>query len=164
MAIRFISDKAFLAGTVLFATMVFCACGPEVVYSENQKLPGYWSYADSIAFEYEIVDTSISYDLELEVAHTDAFATQNLYTRFVTVYPNGLRQSEQVSIELADKFGDWLGSCKGADCVLNLPIQQGARFPDPGKYGLVLHQYGRRDSLEAISGLGLKVVKARSSN
>lgn len=146
-----------------FATLLFIslsACGPEVIFEQREDLPGIWSYQDSVAFRYTIVDTNSGYDLELLVNHTDAFATQNLYARFVTVYPNGLRQSEEVSLELADKFGQWLGDCKGADCSLKLQIQQRAKFPEPGEYGLILHQFGRRDSLEALTGIGLRVLKA----
>ena len=140
-----------------FGLLMFAACGPRVVYEQQVSLPGYWSYADSAVFEYTIADTSLAYNLKLSLQHTDAFATQNLYARFVTHYPNGTVQSEPVSLELADRFGQWLGECSGADCTLDLTLQEAARYPEPGTYGLTLHQYGRSDSLSGVTGIALSV-------
>ena len=135
------------------------ACGPAVVYEESVALPGAWSYADSASFAYEIADASRAYDLELTIRHTDVFPTQNLYARFVTVYPDGRRESQPVSLELADKRGAWLGDCRGGDCARELLIQEAARFPVAGTYGLTLHQFGRRDTLPGVTGLRLRVAE-----
>ena len=147
---------AFL-GLCMLALVGLSACGPELVYEKDHPLPGIWTYADSIEFSYEIQDIEKAYDLYLEVAHTDVFPTQNLYTRFVTSYPNGLRQTDEVSLELADKFGQWLGNCSGETCQLRIPLQQDTKYPEAGDYGLTIHQYGRQDSLQALMGLSLKI-------
>jgi len=150
----------WLLGGCMLLALVFASCGPTLVHEQHFELDGQWSYVDSVQFRYEITDTEKAYDLVLQVLHTDVYPTQNLYTRFVTVYPNGLRQSEPVSIELADKFGQWLGDCAGERCELNIPLQQGAKYPENGTYGLTIHQYGRQDSLQAISGIGLSIYEA----
>ena len=137
--------------------ILLSACGPEVVYEHDVPLPGAWAYADSVSFDYDIADTSRAYDLRLSLKHTDAFATQNLYTRFVTVYPDGRRQSEPLSLELADAYGRWLGDCRGADCTLEIPLQDSTRFPVPGRYGLVVHQYMRTEAVDGVRGLGLRI-------
>ena len=153
------SSVGAAAGAV--ALLLLSACGPTIVYEESVPVSGEaWTYADSLAFAYEIVDTAKAYDLELTVEHTDAFATQNLYARFVTAYPSGLRESEPVSLELADRFGRWLGDCSGAECSLTLRLQEGARFPEPGRYGLTLHQYGRTESLGGVLGASLRIAEA----
>ena len=144
----------------VMALLLLSACGPAVVYDEEVALPGQWTYADSAVFAYEIADTSLRYDLQLSLKHTDAFPTQNLYARFVTAYPNGLRESQPVSLELADKYGRWLGDCGGERCTLTVPIQRGAQYPEPGRYGLILHQYGRTEALNGVEGVGLSVTVA----
>ena len=144
---------------VLLFALVVAACGPGVVYEREVGFgPAGWTYADSVAFRYEIADTTRGYDLELTLKHTDAYPAQNLYARFVTVYPNGARASEPVSLELADRFGAWLGDCAGADCTLRLPLQDGARFPEPGTYGLTLHQFGRAEAEPEVRAVGLRVL------
>lgn len=148
-----------------FALFGLCAtvlvgCGPEVVYEARHELPGSWTYADSADFRYEIGDTSRGYDLALTLEHTDAFATQNLYARFVTTYPSGGREVQDVSLELADRFGNWLGECRGEACVLTIPLQRGARYPAPGNYGLTLLQHGRTEQLPGLEAVGLAVTVA----
>ncbi len=147
-------------GFCIVALVGLSSCGPELIYEQEHPMPGQWTYADSVVFVYDIVDTDKAYDLYLEVAHTDVFATQNLYTRFVTTYPNGLRESEEVSLELSDKFGQWLGDCSGEICVLTIPLQQGAKYPEAGQYGLTIHQFSRQDSLRALNGMDLSIYVA----
>ena len=144
-------------GVSPLALLALTACGPELVYEGHEELAEPWTYADSVAFEYEIADTSRAYDLRLTLDHTDAYATQNLYARFVTVYPDGRRQSEPVSLELADQFGRWLGGCRGEACALEVPLQDSARFPEPGRYGLIVHQYMRTERLTGVEGVGLRI-------
>ena len=111
-------SRALRFGVSPLPLLFLTACGPDVVYERDVALPGAWAYADSVTFAYDIPDTARAYDLQLSLKHTDAFATQNLYARFVTVYPDGRRQSEPVSLELADQTGRWLGDCSGEACRL----------------------------------------------
>ena len=141
-------------------SLLLVACGPEVIYEEDVSLSGTWTYADSVSFAYDIADTSRAYDLQLSLKHGDAFGTQNLYTRFVTVYPDGRRQSETVSLELADARGRWQGDCSGEECELVIPLQDAARFPAVGRYGLVVHQYMREEAVSGVDGVGLRVAVA----
>ncbi len=136
------------------------SCGPELVYESRTELPSQWTYADSVSFDYEIVDTSRAYDLALSFDHSTAFATENLYAQFITRYPDGSRQAEALSLVLADRFGSWLGDCAGESCTLLIPLQDSARFPTPGRYGLTVKQYMRRDSLLGPQALGLRVSVA----
>ncbi len=141
-------------------SLAFAACGPEVVYEQHHDLPGEWSYADSVTFAYEIADTSRAYDLVLEIDHEDVFATQNLYAQFTTIYPDGSRQTEPLSLELADGSGRWLGDCSGEDCALSLPLQVSTRYPAVGTYAMVLRQFMRQDPIPGIEGFGLRIAVA----
>lgn len=149
------------AAAVVGCAAAVSACGPEVVYEARHELPGAWTYADSADFRYAIADTSRAYDLELTLEHTDAFATQNLYARFVTTYPTGGREVQDVSLELADRFGSWLGECRGEACTLTIPLQDGARYPAAGEYGLTLLQHGRTERLAGVEAVGLRVSVAQ---
>ncbi len=157
---RFGESLTWLTTSFLVA-LLLTACGPELIFEEAYELPaGTWTYADSVVFAYEIVDTSRSYDLVLDIHHRDVFATQNLYGQFTTVYPNGTRQTEPLSLELADNSGQWLGECAGEDCTLTLPLQVSTRYPAAGRYEMVVRQFMRRDSVEGVSGFGLRIVVA----
>ncbi len=148
----------------LLALTAFTACGPEVVYEQHRDLPGQWAYADSVVFAYDIADTSRAYDLTLEVDHRDVFATQNLYAEFTTVYPDGRRQTEPLSLELADGSGRWLGDCRGEECTLRLPLQASTHYPAAGAYAMILRQFMRRDSVPGLEGFGLRISVAQAPN
>lgn len=136
------------------------SCGPALVYEGREEVPGVWTYADTVAFDYDIADTARAYDLRLGVEHGSDFATENLYAEFVTRYPGGGLQEEPVSLALADAYGDWLGECSGERCQLWIPLQDSAKFPVPGRYGLTLRQYMRRDSVPGVFGMSLRVTVA----
>lgn len=136
------------------------SCGPEIIFNEQYDLPDQWSYADTVAFTYHIVDTSRAYNLTLTIRHKTDFATENLYAEFVTRYPNGTADAQAVSVEVSDRFGNWLGDCSGQECELTIPLQDSARFPEPGRYGLTLRQFMRQDSVAGVQRIGLRVAVA----
>jgi|APTNR8051073442_1049403.scaffolds.fasta_scaffold00482_14 gliding motility-associated lipoprotein GldH len=134
------------------------ACGPGYTYKKTYELDPEqgWTYADTLAYDFEVPDSQRIYNLYLRLNHSTAFPYQNLYVRLHTTFPNGQRISEQVSLELGDKAGQWLGDCNSRRCELLIPIQQGAYFNQTGAYRLVVEQYMRADSLpglEAVSFL-----------
>ena len=140
----------------LATLFLLCSCGPDYSFEEYRDFAEAdgWTYADSVAFEFAISDTNQIYDLHFFVDHATDFGHQNLYVRFHTLFPDGQRLSETVSLELADKFGTWQGDCSGATCRVDIPIQQDAYFNQPGTYTLKVEQYSREASLPKIGGVG----------
>lgn len=132
------------------------ACGPDYAYESSRDFPEGtgWTYADSVAFEFTVGDTNQIYDLHLFVEHAPDFGNQNLYVRFHTLFPDGRRLTETVSLELADKLGAWQGDCSGETCRIDIPIQQGAYFNQSGDYTLRVEQYSRQEQLPEITGIG----------
>lgn len=130
-----------------------------MVYERSTAFaPEGWSYADSVRFEYNIVDTTRAYELVLDVHHSADFPYQNFYVLLHTGLPSGKRVSEQLSLQLAGDFGAWLGDCSGNDCTLSIPLLGNARFGDPGTYTLTVEQHSRDEPLQGVNGLGLRVV------
>ena len=144
---------------LLSMLLFFTACGPEVIYEEEVDFPeNGWSYSDSTTFSYILDDVSQAYDLILDVEHGVDFAYQNFYVNLHTTFPNGKRQSEQLSLQLAGNFGIWLGDCSGDLCTLSIPFLQNIRYTLPGEYSLTVEQNSRDEPLAEIQGIGLRVV------
>ncbi len=136
----------------------FSSCGPNLIFDVKKDISeSGWAYADPFSFSFTIEDTAKIYNLWLEVGHTQSYANQNLYTRIQTVFPDGNELSEVVSLELADKSGQWLGRCSGQDCALKVPLQMGTYFNQVGQYTLEMEQYMRRDSLKEVRNLRFMV-------
>ncbi|RME98138.1 MAG: hypothetical protein D6772_09450 [Bacteroidetes bacterium] len=131
------------------------ACGPKIVYDETISFADTgWSYTDSLVATFDIVDTNKIYNLHLLLTHSPDFAYQNFYVQVHTVFPSGQRISQQLSLELARSSGAWYGACSSEVCELDIPIQEGAYFNQPGTYRVVVEQFSRDNPLEGVYALG----------
>ena len=138
------------------------ACGPTVIYQEQRDIdPAGWTYADTLHYPFDIVDTSRVYNLFLTLDHRRDFATQNLYVRVHTGFPNGKRLSQRLSLEISDKIGRGLGDCQQTHCRLDIPIQANAYFDQVGAHYFTLEQFMRTDSLAGIQSVSFRVELAQ---
>jgi len=145
---------------ILFPVILLLAasCGKPVLIDREQTVaaPG-WTVADSLEWRFTVSDTSTVYDLCLAVTHANGYPFQNCYVHFHTVFPDGQRLDQVVSLELQNPTGQWLGDCSGESCTLRIPIQQGAYFNRPGEHILRLEQYMRQDTLTGVEAFRLRV-------
>ena len=145
-------------GLLCIFGLLLSACGPEIIFEEKQEIsPAGWTYADTLDYQFEISDTQQLYNIFLQLEHTTAFATQNLYVKIYTGFPDGKRLSQELSVELADKIGRWLGDCRGEHCTLDIPLQTKAYFNQPGQHSFTLEQYMRTSPLPGISAATLRL-------
>jgi gliding motility-associated lipoprotein GldH len=145
---------------LLLPLLFLLACGPNYVYEmQIEPTDGVWSYQDSLYAKFNIADTAAIYNLHLVLEHGTDFPYQNFYVRLHTRFPDGQRLSEQLSLELAAKGGVWLGDCDVNTCVLDIPIQEGAYFNQPGDYELTIEQFSRKELLPAVNKVVFRLEK-----
>lgn len=138
--------------------LLVASCGrPVLIDRELSIAETGWTVADSLEWRFTVSDTAAVYDLFLDVTHASAYPFQNCYVHFHTVFPDGRRLDQVVSLELQTAAGQWLGDCGGSDCSLRIPIQQGAYFNRAGEHILRLEQYMRQDTLPGIGAFRLRV-------
>lgn len=136
--------------------VALAGCDRDRVYSESHRLPEQgWCYGDTIAFGFSITDTSARYNMYLDLDHTTAYPFQNLYVRIHSVFPDGKVLTEQHSLELQEKTGEWLGGCTGTECAARIVLREQMYFDRPGEYRLSFEQYTRTDCLAGIEKLSL---------
>ncbi len=140
--------------------LLLVACGPDIRYQEYHDLGADgWAYADSIAFDFPVTDTSNTYDLVLTVDHSQEFAAQNFYVHLNTHLPDGSVLRQPLSLQLADKYGSWYGDCDSESCSTDISLQENTRFTEVGDHRLVVSQFSRQDPLPDVTGIGFRVVK-----
>ena len=148
----------FLAGIMLQS------CGKDYAYQKEYEISGMaWDYVDTLNFNFEIEDTLILYNLYLQVEHIQDYAYQNLYTKISTKFPKGELLAEVLSLELADKMGNWEGQCSGGVCKLTIPIQENAYFNENGEYQITIEQFMRKSPLVGIRKIGFVLEKTSKS-
>jgi gliding motility-associated lipoprotein GldH len=152
--------KYLILFSILFFTLL--SCGPKVIFDQKVSVSDPWLYEKNIKFDFEVTDETKKYDLILILSHSDVFSYENLYINATTVFPDGTKTTNPVSLQLADENGKWLGDCSGDNCKIPVEMSSRAYFKNKGKYSIILQQFSRKDSLDGISAIELKVAESRS--
>lgn len=141
-------------------SVILASCGPHYTVKEYKEIKdGQWFYKDSLVYDFEISDTNKVYNLYLDVEHADTFGFENAYVILHTIFPNGKKLDQQLSLELANKTGIWNGECSSGKCKALIALQQGAFFNQEGKYKLTMEQFMRIDPVKGINKIGFLMEK-----
>ncbi|MCP4440660.1 MAG: gliding motility lipoprotein GldH [Aureispira sp.] len=120
-----------------------------------------WGHNDSLAFNFEIQDTSFTYTLLLDIEHHKEYLYENIYCQIHTYSPNAPARHQQISFNLADKIGKWRGDCSGDHCIITVALLDNVAFNSTGTYKMVLDQYTREESLEGVKSFQLKIKQLK---
>jgi len=146
----------------LFFAIHLTSCGPNYLYQQSYPIASEtWTYSDTLNFDFPIQDTITRYNLLAEVIHSPDFPTQNMYILISTRFPDGKRLQMPLSLEMADKLGQWYGDCSSEKCTLQIPLQTNAFFNQMGDYQITMQQYTRTESLEGIMNVGFMVQEVK---
>ncbi len=155
----FMKNNIFAALFLAFAFLL-TACGKEkIVFEKEYPIPNNaWTYADTLNFAFDIVDTLALYDIVVHIKHRSDYGFQNLYTRIATKFPNGDRRSQTLNFDLADNTGKWVGKKSSDNWDFEVKIQQNAFFNQTGQHIITLEQMMRVSSLSGIERIDLQVI------
>lgn len=159
-------NKINLLISILFlSVIIFCSsCGEKYIYDKKYDITNQsWKYKDTLNFDFEIKDSMKIYNLYLEIAHTENYPFQNLYMMTYTKFPNGMRPSQLLNVELAEKTGKWQGEKSSDSWIQKVDLQKGAFFNQVGKYTLTLTQFMRQDSLPALKSIRFAIEETKQS-
>ncbi len=141
--------------------LLSCSRQEGYVYTQTISLEqGQWSYADTALFSFSVSDTSLRYNLYLEVEHADTFAYQNVYVQLHTSYPDGRQHTQVLPLDLFDAQGQSNGRCSGGLCRVEFVLQERAILPQQGRYTIAVEQYMRSSPVSGIRELRLTVRSA----
>jgi len=137
---------------------LFGCNGPTIVHEDQMQLDESWSYSQPFSTELDVTDTEALFDLAVEIKHSTHFGFENLYLLIGTEFPDGKFIEEPISLELADKKGNWQSKCRGENCQLEFFLQEKFKFKQSGKYKFTIGQYSRKEELEGILAIGFKLM------
>ena len=147
---------------LLGCACLLAACNSDLIFDETLDIPNAsWSYDNPLPFEFEVADTTKTYQVMLEVEHSGDFGFQNCYVQITTKFPNGEAKKQPVSLELAAQSGIWNGKCSGNTCTVEIPLQTKAKFKQPGKHSITVEQFMRVNPLLGIEAIGLKIKQLK---
>jgi len=149
---------------ILILSVIFLVgCGPEVLFEQSYDVGEEWSYDETMDFEIDIIDTTELYNLEFILDHKTDYTYQNIYVNITTTYPGGKQISDEVSLQLANKRGEFVGKCSGEKCKAIIVLQEKFKFQLLGKHIISIAQHSRKNSLDGISKGVLKLIKYKGA-
>lgn len=148
----------------LAIVLFLVGCGPNIVFEQTYEVEEGWSYEEVMNFDIEVTDTVKQYDLQFLLRHRADFGYQNLYVNITTTYPSGKKVKDQLSLQLANKMGEFLGKCSGDYCTVTVILQERFRFQELGSHVINIAQHSRKETLEGINSGELRLVESELGN
>lgn len=150
-------------GLVFMAAIILLSgCDRRSVYEGKKDFKsGYWVFNDPLRFDFEILDNSVAYNMEVNVRSTAKYSFQNIYLQYYLEDTTGsLLSKELKNLQLFNSVtGVPLGNGIGGVFDLSKPILEDYKFEHAGKYSLQIEQFMRQDSLPEILSVGVRVEK-----
>lgn len=154
--------------TVLCAAAALWACDSTRVYEKNQDFTArHWLVSEQPSFEFEVSDVRKPYNLYFNVRNAVSYPDANLYfTYYLTDSTGTMLRKALVSEFLFDrKTGEPFGSSVLGDIYDHqFLLLKDYMFARPGKYTMRYEQFMRRDTLNDILAVGLRVEHAAAAD
>ena len=129
-----------------------------VVYNEFFKIDNSsWEHKNNISFDFNISDTTIAYDVYLQLRNTKAYNWANIFLFSDINYPNSRSRRDTFEFYLTDKRGHWLGKKSGNIIENDFLLFKATKFPLEGDYSISIQQAMRDTLLEECLNVGLKL-------
>ncbi|MFN4233795.1 MAG: gliding motility lipoprotein GldH [Bacteroidia bacterium] len=142
---------------IILVILIVVSCDSKRFYEKNLPIKNeVWNVNDKPYFEVEIKDTLQFYNFYINLRHNASYAYSNIYLFLNTYFPNGEKSRDTIECILADNRGFWLG--KGTEIIEHqILFKRKVRFPMSGLYRFEFEQAMRKDDLEDIMDIGLRI-------
>ncbi len=147
---------------LLLVLSLFAACDAGRIYDHSQALPDTgWHKDSTLIFDTEVSDTISLYNFYITVRNNNEYGFRNLYIFLSTSLPNGNNTRDTIELMLADREGKWLGRGFGSIKDNQILVRRNLKFPLSGTYSFKIEQAMRKDIIEGIKDVGIRIEDAR---
>lgn len=147
---------------ILLLALVVISCDPSRYFEENKKVEkGEWEQNSPLQFQSIIEDTTLVYNVYVNVRNAGNYRFSNLYLFINTIFPGGQIQRDTLECILSAPDGRWLGDGLGDIFDNRILFKEGVKFPQAGEYRFELFQAMRINPLPGIMDAGIRIEKAK---
>lgn len=147
--------------SLLFILIVFASCDSSRVYDSYKPITNEHWQIDSIKnFEFYLEDSLAIYNMYINIRNTGKYEFSNLIVFVETDLPGKMQLRDTVNCILANEKGEWLGSGFGSIWSSKIPYKLKFRFPRKGDYTVQIQHGMRKEQLQGISDIGVRIEKA----
>jgi gliding motility-associated lipoprotein GldH len=150
----------YISFIILVCFIFLLSCSPNRIFEEHRKIPGStWNMSNSLVFEFDVKDTSQTYDIYIAIRHVTNYPYKNLLIGAVLTSPDGEIRYTNYDLKIRNKDGEALGNGMGELWDLNIPLRKEFKFHEPGKCILEIENRMSRVKTPGILEIGLIVEK-----
>lgn len=156
--------KYFIAIVLLTtASCWLAACTQTEVFEKNTAISKHqWQYDHQPAFDFNISDTTVLYNLYIVLRHTDAYRYNNIWLNVGTQSPGDSIRYQRFDLQLGTDSQGWEGTGMGDIWELRKSITKGPfKFNKAGNYKFTIAQVMRENPLPGIMSVGVRVEKVK---
>jgi gliding motility-associated lipoprotein GldH len=152
---RIIRYSLFILIVVLAA-----ACQSDILYSEYTGFDkSGWNREQTARFSAEITDTISAASVDITLRTGSNYPYRNIYLFVSTYAPGGMHITDTLEYMIADEKGNRYGKGAGNLRELDLKYRTNVFFPAAGTYLFVIEHAMRKETLEGIYDVGVKIIK-----
>lgn len=138
----------------------FSACDKNRVYDSSKPIENeQWPFQKYVKFDVSIDDTVSLHKIFINIRNNSEYEYKNIYLFLTTRLPNGKKSQDTLLCYLADENGKWLGEGLGDIKDRKLLLKDNLRFPQLGIYSFTFTQAMRKDIINGIVDIGIRIEK-----
>ncbi len=134
------------------------SCSRDTIYHTFHTLPlKGWERDSILNFEFEIDSVSTQCGIDIDLNYNGEYPYSNLYL-FVSI-SDTLKElfADTINIQLADKYGKWLGDGWGTTYQQRVEYKRDYNFKQEGLYYITIKQGMRDNPIRSIERVGLRI-------
>jgi gliding motility-associated lipoprotein GldH len=144
------------------ALVIMQSCSERQVYEKYNKIPDYiWNLNYMVPFEFEIMDTSVLYNVYMNIRNASVYPYSNIWLNVDKQDPKGVQTRTRYEFVLANPDGSWRGDGLGDIFDNHMLLEKNTRFYMAGTYTYTFHHSMRVENLPAIMDIGLEIEKVK---
>ncbi|MFC0875006.1 gliding motility lipoprotein GldH [Saccharicrinis sp. FJH2] len=144
-------------------SLLLYACDPHMVYDTWNTIPdNSWNKDSVTVFNPIILDTINPVNIVIGVRNTNDYPYSNLWLFVTTKTPSGMSLKDTFEVVLASSYGKWYGSGWGNTYTSLHYYQRNVILNESGEYTISLQHGMRKDNLEGINAVGLRIEEVQS--
>jgi gliding motility-associated lipoprotein GldH len=159
-----IKNKGLFISFITLLVFLSACKGEDVYFQKYVEIENEdWSEDNTQSFDFEIIDTTKTYNFFFNIRNTNEYKYRNLFVFWQLQSPDGRTKTDTAQFILAAPNGQWLGSSASGVLIENSMWFLKTKLPIKGIYSFSFTQGMREEKLENIKNVGLKIIKSNES-
>jgi len=150
----------FFLTTIIIFSLV--SCDGNRIYEVNKPIENStWHQELTKQFNIEITDTSLTYNVIINIRNKNDYPYNNLYLFIEMTSPMEKFFTDTLEFQMADKKGKWTGSGIGNFWQNQVKLLDNVKLLETGIYKINIGQGMRDENLIGISDVGVRVEQTK---